>query len=89
MIKKSLFLQCEGFNEKYTTCFEDVELNLKSIILNYENIIDGNLVAYHLESQTRGKNEVNQQNESFDYSNVLIPFINENLEKLKTKIISQ
>jgi len=75
--------------ENYTTCFEDVELNLKSIIFNYDNIIDSDLVAYHLESQTRGKTEINQKNESFDYSNTLIPFINKNLMKIKSKIISQ
>ena len=89
MIKKHMFEQCGYFNEKYTTCFEDVELNLKCTILNYDNIIDSNLVAYHLESQTRGKTEVNQQNEAFDYTNTLIPFINENLPKLKSKIIVQ
>ena len=89
MIKKNMFEQFGYFNENYTTCFEDVELNLKSIILNYENIIDSDLVAYHLESQTRGKTEINQKNESLDYSNTLIPFINKNLTKIKSKIISQ
>jgi GT2 family glycosyltransferase len=89
MIKKHMFEQFGYFNENYTTCFEDVELNLKSVILNYENIIDSDLVAYHLESQTRGKTEINQKNESLDYSNTLIPFINKNLMKIKSKIISQ
>ena len=89
MIKKNMFEQFGYFNENYTTCFEDVELNLKSIILNYENIIDSDLVAYHLECQTRGKTEINQKNESLDYSNTLIPFINKNLTKIKSKIISQ
>ncbi len=79
MIKKSVFKQCDFFNEKYTTCFEDVELNLKCAKLNYFNICSGELVAYHLESQTRGKNKINQQNESFDYTNTLIPFISDNL----------
>ena len=89
MIKKHMFEQFGYFNENYTTCFEDVELNLKSIVLNYENIIDSDLVAYHLESQTRGKTEINQKNESLDYSKTLMPFINENLMKIKSKIISQ
>jgi GT2 family glycosyltransferase len=89
MIKKQTFEQCEYFNEKYTTCFEDVELNLKCVILNYNNIIDSDLVAYHLESQTRGKTDINQKNESLDYSNTLTPFINQNLMKIKSKIISQ
>jgi len=83
MIKKSIFEKCGYFNEKYTTCFEDVELNLKCIILNHSNIIDSGLVAYHLESQTRGKSEINQNKESFDYINTLKPFINNNFDKLK------
>ena len=89
MIRKHMFELFGYFNENYTTCFEDVELNLKSIILNYENIIDSDLVAYHLESQTRGKTEINQKNESLDYSNTLIPFISKNLIKIKSKINSQ
>jgi GT2 family glycosyltransferase len=89
MIKKHMFEQCGYFNENYTTCFEDVELNLKCVILSYDNIIDSNLVAYHLESQTRGKTEINQKNETSDYLNTLIPFMNENLSKLKSKIIVQ
>jgi GT2 family glycosyltransferase len=89
MIKKSIFEKCGFFNEKYTTCFEDVELNLKCIILNHNNIIDSGLVAYHLESQTRGKTNINQKNESFDYINILKPFISDNLDKLKSKMIIQ
>ena len=89
MIRKSTFEKCGYFNESYTTCFEDVELNLKCVILNYDNIIDSNLVAYHLESQTRGKTEINQKNESFDYVNTLIPFINENYLKIKPKMLIQ
>jgi GT2 family glycosyltransferase len=88
MIKKNVFNQCGGFNENYTTCFEDVELNLKCQILNYNNIYDGGLVAYHLESQTRGKDNQNQVNENYDYSKTLIPFINKNLDKLKNKLIN-
>jgi GT2 family glycosyltransferase len=87
MIKKHMFEQFGYFNENYTTCFEDVELNLKSVVLNYENIIDSDLVAYHLESQTRGKTLTNQQNEGFDYTNTLTPFISKNIDKLKNKLI--
>lgn len=88
MIKKSVFEQCGFFNENYTTCFEDVELNLKCNILNYNNVYDGNLVAYHFESQTRGKDIQNQINENFDYKNTLVPFINQNFDKLKNKLIN-
>jgi GT2 family glycosyltransferase len=88
MIRKKVFEQCDYFNENYTTCFEDVELNLKCQMLNYHNIYDGTLVAYHLESQTRGKDNTNQVNENFDYSQTLIPFINKNFDKLKNKLIN-
>ena len=89
MIKKSTFEKCGFFNENYTTCFEDVELNFKCVILGLENVIDSSLVAYHLESQTRGKNEINAKNESFDYNNVLMPFITDNYPKLKPKMVIQ
>ena len=44
-------------------------------------------MAYHLESQTRGKTLTNQQNEGFDYTNTLTPFISKNIDKLKNKLI--
>ena len=88
MIKKITFEQCGYFNENYTTCFEDVELNLKCVILKYDNIIDSSLVAYHLESQTRGKDNINKENETIDYLKTLVPFISKNIDKLKNKIIN-
>jgi len=87
MIRKSTFEKCEYFNENYTTCFEDVELNLKCVILNYDNIIDSTLVAYHLESQTRGKTEINQKNEFFDYQNNLYPYVVQNFDKIKKHLM--
>jgi GT2 family glycosyltransferase len=87
MIRKSTFEKCEYFNENYKTCFEDVELNLKCVILNYDNIIDSTLVAYHLESQTRGKTEINQKNELFDYQNNLFPYVVQNFDKIKTYLM--
>ena len=87
MIRKSTFEKCGHFNENYTTCFEDVELNLKCITLNYNNIIDSSLVAYHLESQTRGKTEINEKNELFDYQNNLHPYIVQNFDKIKKHLM--
>jgi GT2 family glycosyltransferase len=87
MIKKSLFEICGLFNEDYTNCFEDVELNFKTTILGYNNFIDSNLVSYHFESQTRGEDPENMEKLSNDYNNTLLPFTIKNLGKLRSKII--
>ena len=82
MIRKNLFLNIGGFNEKYTTCFEDVELNLSCIITGFKNYYDGSLVAYHYESKTRGKNAKNSKKEFYDFTETLEPFIKENYNKI-------
>jgi GT2 family glycosyltransferase len=89
MIKKSVFIQCDYFNENYINCFEDVELNFKTTILGYRNICDLNLVAYHFESQTRNKDPKNIEKLQYDYINNLLPFTMNNVDKLKHKIIQQ
>jgi GT2 family glycosyltransferase len=85
MIRKNLFLKLGGYNEKYTTCFEDVELNLSCLVSGFKNYYDGNLVAYHYESKTRGKNEENSKKEFFDYTETLEPFIIKNYNKIFKK----
>ena len=86
MIRKNIFENIGMFNENYISCLEDVELNLKCKMLNLENICDSNLVAYHYESQTRN-NDIEKNNKfNFDYSNNLLPFIKNNLDKLKNII---
>jgi GT2 family glycosyltransferase len=86
MIRKNVFEKINGFNESYRICFEDVELNLKCIVLGLSNIYNGNLVAYHYESQTRKNNdeEVLMMNE--DFRNILAKFIQENPDKLQSWI---
>jgi GT2 family glycosyltransferase len=86
MIKKKTFESCGFFNEKYVTCFEDVELNLKCVILGLNNYYMGDLVAYHLESQTRNDDKEKMEKDKFDYFNTLLPFVSENYSKL-TKFI--
>jgi hypothetical protein len=71
------------FNPNYTNCFEDVELNLKCLIIGYKNYISGNCVAYHYESKTR---ERATEKEKLDYQNNLIPFVRKNLNKIITKL---
>ena len=82
MIRKILFNKIGGFNEKYTICFEDVELNLSCVLLGFKNYYDGSLVSYHFESQTRGKSVESRNKESYDYNNTLLPFIKKNYNKL-------
>jgi GT2 family glycosyltransferase len=87
MIKKSLFEKCGYFNEIYYGCFEDVELNIKCISLGRTNYFNGNLVAYHLESQTRNQSSDKNEQELIDYNTKLVPFINQNLDKIKNLLL--
>jgi GT2 family glycosyltransferase len=86
MIKKDVFIKCNYFNENYITCFEDVELNLKCLMLGLDNYCNSNLVSYHYESQTRNNDvdKIKKVNEDYNYR--LRPFIINNYDKLKTHI---
>ena len=86
MIKKNIFEQSGYFNENYINCFEDVELNLKTNLLGYSNIYDGNIVAYHYESSTRNEDEDNIKKLMLDYNNNLLPFVIKHFTLLKDKI---
>jgi GT2 family glycosyltransferase len=85
MIRKSVFEKLGEFNESYENCFEDVELNLQTIIHGYTNYCDSSLVAYHYESQTR-KDE-DKLKVRGDYSTNLLPYIIKNFDKLKKFIV--
>jgi GT2 family glycosyltransferase len=86
MIKKDVFIKCDYFNENYLTCFEDVELNLKCLMIGLDNYCNSNLVSYHYESKTRNNDidKIKKVNE--DYNNLLRPFVSKNYDKLKTHI---
>jgi len=58
LINKELFIEAGMLNESYDVCFEDVELNIRCLNLRRNNILVGNAVCYHLESQTRGENSI-------------------------------
>ena len=81
MIRKKTFEKVGMFNEDYISCFEDVELNLKCLIYGMENYLDSNSVAYHYESKTRNDDPDNLKKLKID-SEKLLPFINENINKL-------
>ena len=86
MIRKKIFESCGYFNESYSSCFEDTELNLKCLSINLSNFMDGLSVAYHHESITRKKDVNDQINIKNDFENVLVPFVKNNFEKLKKYI---
>jgi len=86
MIKKEVFIKCDYFNENYSTCFEDVELNLKCLILGLDNYCNSNLVSYHYESKTRNNDVDKLTKVNEDYINLLLPFVSKNYDKLKTHI---
>jgi GT2 family glycosyltransferase len=83
MIRKILFDNIGGFNENYTICFEDVELNFECIVRGFENYIDGSLVAYHFESQTRGKSDEQNEGMRKDLEGPMQEYMIKNRHKLK------
>jgi len=87
MIRKTTFEKCGLFNENYINCFEDVELNLKCLLLGLKNYCDGNSVAYHYESETRGEDPENINKLLKDYRENLFPFIMNNINKLQPHIL--
>jgi GT2 family glycosyltransferase len=87
MIRKNTFINAGMFNENYNECFEDVELNMKLVTMGYKNYCHSDLVAYHYESQTRNQ-DVNKNDKLMrDYNENLLPFFNQNINKLKEKTI--
>jgi len=75
MINKILFNQLGTFNEAYSECFEDVELNLNALLLNKDNVNISDAVCWNRESSTRSINPDKNKNESEDYNKIIIPFI--------------
>ena len=82
MVRKNVFNICGGFNEIYSSCFEDVELNLKCLINGLKNYYDGNLTAYHYESTTRNLDDDKNKKMYDDYL-IIEKFVMSNLDKLK------
>jgi hypothetical protein len=71
------------FNESYSECFEDVELNILIKSKGFINYTDSGLVSYHLESETRG---VNQNKINLDYIDNLHNFLIKIFDKIKKDI---
>lgn len=73
MTNKNLFNQIGGFNEEYLECFEDVEYNIECLNKGRYNLINGDAVAYHYESQTRNKSDEKSTRELTDLKQRLLP----------------
>jgi GT2 family glycosyltransferase len=86
MIRKKLFEKIGYFNEGYISCFEDVELNIETNSLGFENFQNGDCVAYHYESLSRNLDPKNLEKLNYDYINNLLPSVEKNFNKIKTKL---
>lgn len=87
MIRKKVFEKIGGFNEQYTECFEDVELNFECLKLGLTNYIDTKLVAFHYESQTRNNDKLKNERANSDYINNLYPFFSKNINYIKKYLV--
>jgi GT2 family glycosyltransferase len=84
MIRKDLFDSIGGFNENYSSCFEDMELNLESIVKGKYNLNVGDSVLYHYESLTRNDDVDKIKKMGEDGKNILFPFIDKNFKYFKS-----
>jgi GT2 family glycosyltransferase len=88
MIRKKTFIDVGMFNENYTTCFEDVELNIIVKSKGLINITNSECVAYHYESQTRKDDPEDLIKLNNDYKNHLFPTIINNWNKINDMVIN-
>ena len=86
MIRKKLFDNIGGFNENYISCFEDVELNIMTIVKGFKNYHNSDCVAYHYESQTRNEDPLKLANTNKDYKDQLLGCVHANLDKIKNYV---
>ena len=87
MIRKNTFESCGMFNENYISCFEDVELNIKTLSMKLVNYVCSNCVAYHYESTTRNEDPTKLEKLRYDYFNNLLPSVKENWDSINNKIV--
>lgn len=71
MIKKSVFEEIGGFEEKLTVAYNDVDLCLKAVKAGYYNLYIGGVKLYHYESLSRGYEDspekIKRLNEEMNY----------------------
>lgn len=92
MLSKKKFNEVKGMNEELANNFNDVELCIKLLAKNYYNVCLGNVVLFHYESKTRGKDKTKKQFERTSKERNIVnkkwskiinndPFYNPNLSK--------
>lgn len=82
MVSLDNFMKIGMFNEKYTSCLEDVQLGLDLIKDNKVNIYEGSAVCLHKEGSLRKKDSDYSRKIQVDF-NKLLPTILEMKNKLK------
>ena len=65
MIKKSKFLEVNGFDENLKVALNDVDLNLKVLDKGYYNVCLSNVEMLHYESKSRGYEASREKHERF------------------------
>lgn len=79
LISRELWDDIGGLNENYTSVFQDVQLNIETLIRGKKNVMIGSAIAYHKESSTRGKDK--QKDDKMlreDLTNILSPYMLQN-----------
>lgn len=67
MMKKSVFNEVGGLEEKLKVAFNDVDLNLKILEKGYYNVFLPNVVLYHHESKSRGLDTTPEKQKRFAF----------------------
>ena len=88
MINRLLFDKIGGFNESYTECFEDAELNISAKLMGKDNLFCSTAVCYHYESQTRNDNNDKNNRLVNDYVHILHPYIVKYYNKITDLILN-
>ncbi|MDN4620689.1 glycosyltransferase family 2 protein [Paenibacillus sp. PsM32] len=66
MVKKQIFKEVGGFEEKLTVAFNDVDLCLKFLSKGYYNVCLNSIELYHFESKTRGAENTPEKQKRFE-----------------------
>lgn len=74
MVRRDVFGEAEGFNERYIECFEDVEFNMRVMLAGYRNMYLDRVSATHHESVSRTRSHQAIQRLETDYIQTLYPF---------------
>lgn len=65
MVKKALYDELGGLDEKFTVAFNDVDFCLRLMEKGYYNIFTPDACLYHYESKSRGMEDTSEKNERF------------------------